>query len=449
VFEWTTLVASRLWGCFLRAVLGVFLFWAFALPAFAGELPRGVYPLSGIDERLTNGDLAPLDSVVGDADFVGLGESVHTSGGFYQAKFRVIKHLVENLGFRVVAIENPWTGAEAVGDYVASCQGSPAVAVQKLFYIWQDLATLRLVEWLCDFNRAHPNDPVHFFGFDIQQGWDDGRAVDAFLARWTNGDRQPIMNDLASCAGVGYRNSRAWYSSETYRKMSNGEEPLPASGRELCLETITRSRELVRASSASVAEKGRALIALRSLQAFHDQMYFEGLARASIDADGLMKSTNARDAGMADVLLAIRDLVAPSSRVTVWAHNFHLTKDGQNIDDYPAMTLGSHLASRLSSDFVSLALLAGDAKTLTSFPNPPLPANSDRWVEFRLGMLGHDYLFLDLGDNDLLAPRASYCWDNRYVDRDQESCGAAGVPADQFDGAIFLRTSEPMTPIAG
>lgn len=77
----------------------------------------GLYRIEGIDESLPHTDLAPLEEILDRARFVGLGESVHTSGGYYRAKFRLFRYLVEVLGFRAFAIESPWQDADLTRDY--------------------------------------------------------------------------------------------------------------------------------------------------------------------------------------------------------------------------------------------------------------------------------------------------------------------------------------------
>src|SRR6187399_1486940 len=74
------------------------------LAASAGfPLQAGVWRLDGTDPELPTADLEPLRALVGRATMVGLGESVHTSGGYYETKHRLFRYMVEKLGFRVLA----------------------------------------------------------------------------------------------------------------------------------------------------------------------------------------------------------------------------------------------------------------------------------------------------------------------------------------------------------
>lgn len=57
----------------------------------------GIYRLHGIDPDLPQNDLEPLRQILGKASIVGLGESVHTSGGYYEMKHRVFRFLAEKM----------------------------------------------------------------------------------------------------------------------------------------------------------------------------------------------------------------------------------------------------------------------------------------------------------------------------------------------------------------
>lgn len=71
------------------------------------ELPPGFTRFDGTDDALPSGELAPLWALCGEARLVGLGESIHTSGGFYAAKHRLIRTMIEARGVRVIAFGTP------------------------------------------------------------------------------------------------------------------------------------------------------------------------------------------------------------------------------------------------------------------------------------------------------------------------------------------------------
>ncbi|HSF42349.1 MAG TPA: erythromycin esterase family protein, partial [Thermoanaerobaculia bacterium] len=86
-----------------------------AKPPSGYPVQPGVWRLPhGNDPTLPLDDLEPLRSLIGKATVVGLGETIHTSGGYYRMKHRAFRFLVEKMGFRVFAFESPWENAEKV-----------------------------------------------------------------------------------------------------------------------------------------------------------------------------------------------------------------------------------------------------------------------------------------------------------------------------------------------
>ena len=82
-------------------------------------------PLATVEPAASMDDLAPLRESVGDAVVVGLGESVHGAAEETTLKHRLLRFLVEELGFRSVAWEEDWTSGIAVNEYIA---GGPATS---------------------------------------------------------------------------------------------------------------------------------------------------------------------------------------------------------------------------------------------------------------------------------------------------------------------------------
>ncbi|MCP4679135.1 MAG: erythromycin esterase family protein [Deltaproteobacteria bacterium] len=168
------------------------------------QLIEGIYELDGIDFTLPHDDLAPLVQIVGDARVVALGESAHTSGGYYRTKHRLFRYLVEELGFRAFAFESPWREADVVADYVETCQGDPGDVVSRgLFPVWAGESVRGLVKWMCEYNAKNPDDPVNFFGFDIQQPWYDGPAIELFVQQTAGDEASQLLDGFERCDVLG------------------------------------------------------------------------------------------------------------------------------------------------------------------------------------------------------------------------------------------------------
>ncbi|MGZ8198509.1 MAG: hypothetical protein ACXWVP_09140, partial [Burkholderiales bacterium] len=133
-----------------------------------GALP-GVTEFRTSPEQLTDARLsALLHARVASADVVALGETVHGSSGFLRIQTRLIRYLVVNHGFRLIVWENPALRSVELAEWVSSCTKAKTPAPIDVLYM-PTPSDLALWEWVCDFNRSHPSDPIVFRGMDI---WD-------------------------------------------------------------------------------------------------------------------------------------------------------------------------------------------------------------------------------------------------------------------------------------
>lgn len=387
----------------------------------------GLYRLHGTDPELPYDDLEPLHFIVGNATFVGLGESVHTNGGFSEMKHRVFRFLVEEMRFRAFGFETPWVEAELAREYVETCQVSSTDALGSLFAVWESSETLALLEWMCEWNQEHPNDPVHFYGFDIQNPDDQNLGpLLAFLERLGYGEGDPLVEGIQACDGA----------EVSYFPVS----PYPEELYEQCQTALSAAsdlfienrRKIIRATSKD--DLAWAQIHLVSAQSWQEEIFF-------IDLD-FFRSYAARDRGMAFVATAMRDLLFPRARTALWAHNGHVIKNGP-VASNGLTTMGTFLDETLGRSYVSLALSAFE--TYVEWP----------WIGFCGGPY---YLFdanpvevplKDTGEAALLVdfdPRghhpAFFTPDTVY-----SIGGIGGIPAEHFDGMIYLEVARAMDPL--
>jgi erythromycin esterase len=405
-------------------------------PDAAPSLPLGIYRLSGTDSNLPDDDLAPLDAVIGNAPIVALGESVHTSGGYSAAKVRFFEHLVTKQHFRVFAFESPRTNALTTGAYVATCSGTPEQALQGLFPVWANTSTRDVLTWMCHWNQQHPQDLVTFYGFDIQQPWDDAKALRMFLPQI---GATSLVAGIADCDGASYDSEAAYYQAHP-----NGPANITAQQNQSCLDGVraiddyftAHENEIIAATSAQALAEAR--MSSRGLRAWEGEAF-------TYNSD-LPASMVARDEGMADVFQALRALHFPNARVVVWAHNFHISAHQDEVQ-YPfsnAKSMGSFLKERLGDDYRPIGLLAYQVDI--NWPGvgcgaQPLPTAPEA-VELMLHGLGEPYLLVDLGATPFFAPGQTYELGGEY-----QGQGSHMVPAHAFNALVYLDHSPAMQAI--
>jgi erythromycin esterase-like protein len=401
-------------------------------------LPAGVYALAGLSPSLPHDDLAPFRAIVGDARFVALGESTHMSAGYYQAKARLIRYMVEEMGFRAVAFETPWIEGSTASRYVASCTGTPEQAVNSMTVVWRDVSVRDMLRWLCEYNQAHPADPVVFFGFDIQEpGW-GAPAMREFLVRVAPGEVTRAA-PLERCLGAGYRGLADYYRSTEFQDHAAGRRDVTAN--QQCMAAIAdleawiaaNADALERATSVAAVEEAR--LTLLALRAWQEQLWIP-------DPGGYQ----ARDRGMAETLRRLHALRAPGRKTVVWAWNWHIAlryDEVRGFDGDPsrvvprqgARAMGSFLRDALGADYLPIGIVGYDVR-VPGTGSPPIPTHALS-VERRLHELGRDHLLVDLRQpvgGTLLPPGTTYSVSQEW-----------GDPYRQFAALLFVDESPAMT----
>ncbi len=135
-----------------------------------GWLRANAVPLETSEPEGNLDDLEPLRAMIGDARIVALGEATHGTHEFFAMKHRMLRFLVEEMGFDTFAMEANWPEADLINDFVNGVPGDPAQLLRRLgFWTWNTQEVLDLIGWM----RRHNEGPgkesrVCFRGFDIQ-----------------------------------------------------------------------------------------------------------------------------------------------------------------------------------------------------------------------------------------------------------------------------------------
>src|SRR4029453_2527519 len=75
-------------------------------------------PLTTLDPRAPLTDLRPLRNMVRHATVVGLGGSTRGAHELFAITHRILRFMVEQLGFRSLALEEDWTKGIQIDEYV-------------------------------------------------------------------------------------------------------------------------------------------------------------------------------------------------------------------------------------------------------------------------------------------------------------------------------------------
>src|SRR5947199_9572932 len=119
------------------------------------KLSESIQPLTGRER-----DYDSLLEFVGSARFVLIGEASHGTHEFYHERAQITKRLIQEKGFRAVAVEADWPDAYRINRFVQGI-GNDAEAVDALAdfqrfpaWMWRNADVLDFVGWLRTYNDS-------------------------------------------------------------------------------------------------------------------------------------------------------------------------------------------------------------------------------------------------------------------------------------------------------
>jgi erythromycin esterase len=270
-------------------------------------IANAALPLESTSPKSSLDDLRQLQSTIGNARIVAMGEATHGTREFFQLKHRMLEFLVERMGFTVFGIEANWPESLAVNDYVLNGNGDPAQALAGLyFWTWNTEEVLDLILWM----RSYNQDPSHtkkvkFFGFDMQVTRLAVVNVEVYLRRVDLEEAKVASTILAPLSDAGGEREYTNQPEQFRRKIAVGINSLLARFDE------QKSRYVNSSSPQEWAVARHNLDVVRQAEEMHSARPTE---RFSI-----------RDRSMSENVKWILDNEAPGSRIMLWAHNGHVS----------------------------------------------------------------------------------------------------------------------------
>lgn len=377
--------------CPLAAVGSLVLTAAPAAPAaLAGSPPQSVTawvrhhatPLDTTDLARPLDDLAALRRSVGDAQIVGLGESVHGAAQELRLKARTVRLLVEQLGFRSIAWEDQWTTGVQVNEFLRTGTGDPDAIAGQLFGQWQTREVADLLQWLRDFNAGRADrDKVQFVGVEyFFTGLLAYQTVDAFVARTAPHRLAELRRHLVP---ITPKTAAISEHIETYQKVEN-KQPL--------IDHARQVRDVVAGLPHRPGDRTHALTLQHSRQIVS---FYEHYALAF--PDGLVL----RDARAAENLRWWRDFTG--DKIAYWAASPH-TANAPDLriavppePDLVFPSAGSYLRRWFGHRYLSIGFTFDHgAVSLEPGVTATMPPPRPRWFEHPFGAARYDQFTLDL-----------------------------------------------------
>ena len=281
------------------------------LPAKAtAAIKRAAKPLDEVDALVER---------AGGADIVLIGEASHGTHEFHEFRAGLTRRLIEEAGFRVVALEADWPDALRVHAY-ASGRGndrSAEIALRDFrrfpTWMWRNTVMVEFVEGLKQWNRSSAGGGVGIFGMDLYSLHRSMDSVLEYLAKTDPAAAKRARNRYSCFDHFGADPQS--YGYETSSGVSEScEDDVVAQ----LVELNHRREDLIRQDGALAGDE-HFFAAQNARLVVNAERYYRSMFR------GRISSWNLRDEHMADTLSElVRHFDHGRSKMVVWAHNSHL-----------------------------------------------------------------------------------------------------------------------------
>jgi erythromycin esterase-like protein/predicted phosphoribosyltransferase len=447
------------------------------LRAAATSRPTGAGAAGPTEAAIIRAEAAPveegvpsdgaLSDLVGDAQFVLIGEASHGTHEFYAARARMTRRLIEEKGFGAVAVEADWPDAYRVNRYVRA-RSDDVTAEEALrgferfpTWMWRNAVVLDFVGWLREHNDDLGGDErakAGFYGLDLYSLYRSIHEVISYLDRVDPAaaararERYACFDHASGGDGQAYGFAAAFGAGESCEKEML--EQLVDLQRH-ALEYARRDG-LIAADEFFYAEQNAKVV--QASAEYYRTMF-----------SGRVSSWNLRDQHMAGTLDALAGHLSRQrgrpAKMVVWAHNSH-------VGDARATELGSQgeldigqLVRERHPGSCRLLGFTTYTGTVTAASDWGGPAER-KWVRPALPDSVEE-LFHDAGEKGFMlsfghAPQAAQTLRSARAERaigviyrpatERQSHYFRSRVADQFDAVIHIeetRAVEPLERTAG
>ena len=404
-----------------------------------------------------------LLELIGDAQFVLIGEASHGTHEFYECRAAVTKLLIEKKMFAAVAVEADFPDAYRINRFVRGI-GNDRSAEDALgdfqkfpLWMWRNTEVLSFVEWLKSYNdgKDHARQ-TGFYGIDLYS---------------LHASMEAVLNYLNEIDPEAAQRARSRYSCFDHHGEDASSYGYAAS------YDLSQSCEDEAVNQLLELRKRAAEYANRDGFIARDEFFFaEQNARLVKNAEeyyremfrGRVSSWNLRDRHMSETLDALSahlENQGLSNKIVVWAHNSHLgdasATDMIRRGEWNVGQLTREKHGREKVRIIGFSTYTGAVTAATDWDDPPQvkkvrPALKNS-VENLFHETGITNFFLNLRDeklrdtlNEPLLERAIGVIYRPETERVSHYFEA--YPAEQFDAIIHFdqtRALEPLDRIPG
>lgn len=277
-----------------------------ALPQMVADAAE---PLPDIEDP----SFGPLFDRYGDRRVVLLGEASHGTSEFYRARAAITRHLIENHGFTIIAVEADWPDAAAINRYVthqSAREFEDAAFTRFPTWMWRNTVVDGFSHWLRAHN-AQVSDPdlqAGFYGLDLYNMRGSIAAVLDYLDE-VDPEAAQIARERYGCLTPWQRDPATYGRAVLTQKYRDCEDQVVEQ-----LKTLLGNRlDYEAKDGATFLNAAQNARLVKSAERYYRIMYYGGA-----------ESWNLRDTHMFETLEHLLEARGPDAKAIVWAHNSHI-----------------------------------------------------------------------------------------------------------------------------
>lgn len=260
-------------------------------------------------------DAIPLIQRASRTRYVLLGEASHGTSEFYSHRAELSKRLIEEYGFRFIAVEGDWPSCYALNRYVKGFGDAGRDAREAMddfarwpTWMWANREVAELAEWLREYNASRADEyKVGFYGIDVYSLWESMNEIMGYLEAKPGSDLDAARRAFECFEPFGGDEQRYGISASIYGECCEDEVV------DLLRKLQDKWRGAVPGDRESALSAEMNAMAVKGAEAYY---------RTMIRHDA--ESWNVRDGHMVAALEKLMDYHGAGAGAIVWEHNTHI-----------------------------------------------------------------------------------------------------------------------------
>lgn len=404
-------------------------------------LKKSVIPINTVEAGNGFEDLMPIKEILKDRKIVGIGEATHGTSEFFKMKHRFFEFLVEEMGYRVFAMECDGGGGQVINDYILSEEGNLEECLGDIKYeVFRTEEVKNMIKWMKEYN----DDPSHkekikFYGMDIQNIVDTLPKLSYYLGKLDKELQTKVEEDTLNTI---YRNS--------IKALTN--EQLESSL--LNINEFKKDMENAKEKYLNNNLQNEYELAIWNLNLVSQCVEYH--IEVNKNENQMVQSvaaSNLRDKYMADNVKWIQEYESKlgNDKVMLWAHNLHVSSKDVNY-----IYMGKKLKEMYGDEYYSIGFEFSRGsfnahndmytETLTRFD---IDNNDSEYLAYKFDKTEIPISFLDFNSasksekiSEILSENQTFNLITAYYDESIPK-SFQYIPGDLFDGLIYIKETTP------